>query len=149
MATFRNRALVALLLAGVSAAAHAQVTVAGAWARGTVAGQGATGAYMTLEAQTATALVEAASPIAKVVEIHEMALDAGVMKMRALDRVDLPAGKIVELKPGGRHVMLMGLSRQLRDGDAFPLTLTFADRAGKRHRIDVTVSVKPLAPAPK
>ncbi len=89
--------------------ASAQVTVTDPWVRGTVAGQRATGAFMKLTPAADQKLVAAASPVAKIVEIHEMAMDGGVMKMRAIPKLDLPAGKATELKPGGYHVMLMAL----------------------------------------
>lgn len=100
----------AALLAG---AAHAQtaapVAAEGAWARASVPGQKATGAFMRLTASEATRLVRAESPAAGVTEVHEMKMEGDVMKMRAVPALDLPAGKAVELKPGGYHVMLMDL----------------------------------------
>ena len=73
--------------------AAAQVAVTDAWVRGTVTGQKVTGAFMQLKSPTDTALVAVTSPVAKVVEIHEMKQDGGMMKMRAVDKVALPAGK--------------------------------------------------------
>ena len=95
MSIRRNPALAALAVAlGLaSGAAHAQVTVADAWVRGTVTGQKATGVFMQLKSATDTALVAAASPVAGVVEIHEMKMDAGVMKMSAIKGRAVPAGK--------------------------------------------------------
>jgi hypothetical protein len=136
-----------LLVAGalaLAAPALAQVTVSDPWVRGTVAGQMATGAFMQLKSPTDTALVAAASPVAKVVEIHEMKMDAGVMKMAAIDRLALPAGKAVELKPGGYHVMLMDLKQPLKEGDTVPVTLTFEDRSGRKQTLDVKVPVRAL-----
>jgi len=127
---------------GFALPAAAQVGVANPWVRGTVAGQKATGAFMQLKSATDTALVSAASPVAKIVEIHEMKMDAGVMKMRAVDGLSLPAGQTVELKPGGYHVMLMDLTQELRDGQSVPLTLTFADKAGKKSTVEVKATVK-------
>jgi copper(I)-binding protein len=131
--------------------AAAQVAVADPWVRGTVAGQKATGAFMQLKSPTDAALVGAASPVAKIVEIHEMKMDGGVMKMSAVDRLPLPAGKTVDLKPGGYHVMLMDLSQELKEGQSVPVTLTFEDKAGKKTSVEVKAAVKPLAPgaAPK
>ncbi len=105
-----RRAALALALGVAAAPALAQVSVADPWVRGIVAGQRATGAFMTLTAQADTALVAAASPVAKIVEIHEMAMDGGMMKMRAVPKLDLKAGQAVVLKPGGYHVMLMPTS---------------------------------------
>lgn len=125
--------------------AVAQVVVKDAWVRGTVQGQGATGAFMQLTSPTDTVLVGAASPVAKIVEIHEMKLEGGVMKMNAVKALALPAGKAVELKPGGYHVMLMALKEPLREGDKVPLTLTFEDKAGKKQSVEVNATVQALA----
>lgn len=145
-----NAALAAFaLVAGLgSGVANAQVTVADAWVRGTVAGQQATGAFMQLKAAADTALVSASSPVAGVVEIHEMKMDGGVMKMSAIKSLAVPAGKSVELKPGGYHVMLMALKQPLKDGDVVPVTLNFEDKTGKKQSLEVKAAVKSLtAPA--
>ncbi len=133
-----------LALAIITSAANADVTVKDAWVRGTVQGQKATGAFMQLSSSTDAVLVAAASPVAKVVEIHEMAMDAGVMKMRAVPNLPLPAGKTVALAPGGYHVMLMDLAQPLKEGEKVPITLTFADKSGKKTTQDVTAVVRPL-----
>ena len=131
-------------LAGLALPAAAQVAVTDAWVRGTVAGQKATGAFMQLKAAADSTLVGAASPVAKIVEIHEMKHEGGVMKMRAVDRIALPAGKSVEMKPGGYHVMLMDLVAPLKAGDSVPLQLTFEDKAGRKQTQDVEAQVKAL-----
>jgi hypothetical protein len=136
--------LVAAVLALGAATAAAQVTVADAWVRGTVTGQKATGAFMQLKSATDTALVAAASPVAGVVEIHEMKMDAGVMKMSALTSLAVPAGKTTDLKPGGYHVMLMELKQQLKEGETVPVTLTFEDQSGKRQTVEVKAPVRAL-----
>lgn len=135
-----------LVATGVAMAqvAAAQVAVNDAWVRGTVAGQTATGAFMQLRAAADATLVSAASPVASIVEIHEMKMDGGMMKMNAVDRLPLPAGKAVDLKPGGYHVMLMGLTGPLRAGEIVPLTLTFEDKAGRKTAVEVRAPVKPL-----
>jgi copper(I)-binding protein len=135
----------ALALAPLSALA--QVSVKDAWVRGTVPGQKATGAFMQITSGSDTSLVAVASPVAKVVEIHTMSHEGGVMKMRAVPAIPVPAGKPVELSPGGYHVMLMDLGRPLKEGDKVPLTLTFADKAGKKSTQDVTATVRALAAA--
>ncbi len=66
-----------------------------------------------------------------------MKMEGGVMKMSAVDRLPLPAGKAVELKPGGYHVMLMDLAQPLKEGDTVPLTLTVEDKAGKKQTVEV------------
>lgn len=145
-----NRAHVALLslvLVLMSPTALAQVKVTEAWVRGTVEGQHATGGFMKLISPLDAALVAAASPAASVVEIHQMAMEGGMMKMRAVDRVPLPAGKTVELKPGGYHLMLMSLKQPMKAGDVVPVTLTLEDGAGKRTNVEVNATVRPLTAA--
>ena len=119
-----------LSLGLLAAAVQAQTTATEAWARGTVAAQKASGAFVQLRSPDAARLVAASSPVAGRVEIHEMAMDDGVMRMRQLPALELPAGKLVELKPGGLHLMLMDLKSPLKAGETLPLTLT-VERAGK------------------
>jgi copper(I)-binding protein len=131
-----------LLLATIGCtSAWAQVKVDKAWARATVQGQKATGAFMTITAPQATRLVAVSTPVAGVAEIHEMKMDAGVMKMRAMPALDLPANQAVELKPGGYHLMLMDLKAPLAKDNSVALTLTFKDAKGVETRQQVTVPV--------
>ena len=133
-----------------AAHAAADVVVNDAWIRGTVPGQQATGAFMLLQSSGDEALVGVASPAAKIAQIHAMATEGGVMKMRAIDSLPLPAGKLVELSPGGYHVMLLDLARPLKEGDSVALTLTFADKTGRRTTQEVVAKVRALtAAAPK
>jgi len=141
--TFATSLLAALVLLG-SAAAHAEVTVAEPWVRATVPAQKATGAFMQLESDADARLVSAASPVAGVVEIHEMVMDKDVMKMNRVDGLALPAGQAVELKPGGYHVMLMDLKGQVKEGDQVPLTLTVENKDGSRQTIELTAPARPL-----
>ena len=142
--------LAAALMAG---AVHAQtdppvshVAVDGAWARASVQGQKASGAFMRLTAPEATRLVRVESPVAGVAEVHEMKMEGDVMKMRALPGLDLPAGKAVELKPGGYHVMLMDLKTPLVKGANVPLTLVFRDAKGIESQQQVQLPVGTTAP---
>jgi copper(I)-binding protein len=139
-------ATVSLAAVGLVPAApvSAQVAVTGAWVRGTVAGQMATGAFMRLESPIDAALVAAASPVAKIVEIHQMRMDGGMMRMSAVDRVALPAGKAVDFAPGGYHVMLMDLAKPLHEGDTVPLRLTFEDKTGRKSTLEVRAQVRAL-----
>ena len=136
----------ALALAAASSASRAQVTVKDPWVRGTVAQQKATGAFLQITSAAGGKLVAASSPVAGVVEIHEMAMDGNVMKMRAVAALDLPAGKPVALKPGGYHVMLMDLKKPLAAGDEVPITLV-VESGGKRETVDLKAPVRPLAGA--
>jgi copper(I)-binding protein len=137
-------AAIALVAATLAAPAWSQVTVGDPWVRGTVAEQKATGAFMMLTATTASRLVEARSPVAGVVEIHEMAMDGNVMRMRAIAGLDLPAGKGVALAPGGYHVMLMDLKKPLKPGDIVPITLVVEGADKQRRTIEVQAPVRPL-----
>lgn len=128
----------------MAAAAHAQVTIQDAWVRATVPQQKATGAFMQLNAAKDTKLVAASSPVTQVVEVHEMVIQDDVMKMREIPAIELPAGKTVELKPGGWHVMLMDLKQQLKEGDSVPLTLVFEGKDGQRDTQEVTAKVRAL-----
>ena len=134
----------ALFVVTVSHSAAGEVTVSDAWVRGTVPGQKVTGAFMRLTASTDVTLVAAASPAAKIVEVHEMKQEGGVMKMAAVPRLPLVAGKAFLLQPGGYHVMLMDLAQPLKDGDTVPITLTFEDKGGARQTVEVKAVVRPL-----
>ena len=137
----------AVLAAVAFSAAHAQgVDVQGAWARATVPGLKATGAFMKLTAKDGAKLVGAASPVAGVTEVHEMKMEGDVMRMRAIPGLDLPAGKTVELKPGGYHVMLMDLKAPLPKDSSIPLTLVFRDAKGVESRMELKVPVAAQAP---
>jgi len=143
-----KRALIAMAFAA-TLAAQAQtppVKVEGAWARASVQGQSGTGAFMTLTATEALNLVGVSSPVAGVAEIHEMKLEGDVMKMRALPALALPAGKTVELRPGGFHVMLMALRAPLKPDSQVPLTLMFRDAKGQQSRLEISVPVTVRAP---
>ncbi len=132
----------------MSGAAFAQnVTVTDAWARATVQGQKATGAFMKITAKDNAKLIAGSSPVAGVVEIHEMKMEKDVMKMAALPNgLELPAGKAVELKPGGYHVMLMDLKAPLAKDSTVPLTLTVQDAKGVKSNIELQVKVGMQAP---
>jgi hypothetical protein len=137
----------ALAVALVAAPAWSQVTVSEPWVRGTVQGQKATGAFMQLKSADTAALVAAESPVAGVVEIHEMRMEGNVMRMRAIPKLELPAGQAVELKPGGYHVMLMDLRQPMKKGDTVPIKLKFQGKDGKLQEIEVKAEVRDLAAA--
>lgn len=142
----RSVALAAAVFAG---AAHAgAIEVDNAWVRATVKGQQATGAFMTITAKEAGRLVGVSSPVAGVSQVHEMTMDAGVMKMGELKGgLELPAGKPVALKSGGYHLMLMDLKSTLIKGTSVPLTLVFKDAKGVESKVELSVPVAAVAPA--
>lgn len=138
------RPIAAAALALAAATTVAQTQVEDPWVRGTVAQQTATGMFARITSTTGGKLVSAASPVAGVVEIHEMTMDGNMMRMRAIPGLELPAGKPVELKPGGYHVMLMDLKQPLKAGDTVPVTLVVEGADGKRESIEVKAPVRPL-----
>ena len=127
-----------------AAAAHAQVTVTDPWIRATVPQQKATGLFVQLKSAKDARLVGASSPLTPSVEVHEMTMQDNVMKMRQVPAVDLPAGKTVELKPGGYHVMLMDLKQQVKAGDTVPVTLQIEGKDGQRELVEVKAQVRAL-----
>jgi copper(I)-binding protein len=146
----KSRAAIRAFVAWLSlsaACAVAQVTVADPWVRGTVAGQQATGAFMQITSATDAALVAVSSPAARVVELHAMKVEGGVMKMSAVAALPLPAGTPVALKPGGYHVMLVDLARPLAAGDKVPLTLTVTGKDGRTQKVEVSATVRALTAA--
>ena len=133
MKTKRFILALATLTSLTTLSALAQVSVSEPWVRATVSQQKATGAFMQLKAEKGSRLVEARSPVAGVVEVHEMAMQGEVMKMRALSHgLEIAKGHSLVLKPGGYHVMLMELKQQLKAGDRVSVTLTFEDVASKQ-----------------
>ncbi len=130
--------------------AHAQrsvdVDVKSAWARPTVAGQMGTGAFMHLTSKDGARLLSASSDVAAVVEIHEMAMDGNVMRMRPIRSLDLPPGSTVELKPGGYHMMLMDLKRPLATGERIKVELRLETRDKKLVTQPIEIEVRPRAP---
>lgn len=144
-----KRVFATMFLFCLAAGARAEVTVQEPWVRATVPGQKVAGAYMKLSSDTGARLVAAASPVAQSVEVHQMAMENGVMKMRALPTLDIPKGASVELKPGGYHIMLFGLKKELKDGDKVALTLKFQDSAGKAQTVELTAPVRTPGEAPQ
>jgi copper(I)-binding protein len=137
--------MLALLAVAAAFGVQAQTTVKDPWVRGTVAGQKATGMFGQVVSASGGKLVSASSPVAGVVEVHEMVMDGNVMKMRAVTGLELPAGKAVELKPGGYHVMLLDLKQELKAGESVPVTLVIEGAGGKRESVEVKAPVKALA----
>jgi copper(I)-binding protein len=120
-----------LVIASAALAQPPQLEVNSAWARATAPKADIGAAYVTIQSPTADRLVSVSAPVAKKAELHTMSMQGMVMKMRPLSGLDIPAGQAVTLKPGGDHIMLMGLNQSLHPGQTFPLTLDFA-KAGAR-----------------
>jgi len=139
-----KRAALGLSLLGLAFQVSAQTKVDDAWVRATVPNQSASGAFMTVTADSDSKLLSVASPAAKDVQIHEMTMKNDVMSMGPVKSVDLPAGKTVNFDPNGYHVMLMGLTAQLKEGDSVPLTLTIENAKGEKETVEVKAPVKAL-----
>lgn len=154
--------LVATALAACSSGGGASITVREPWSRASSAMASAGAAYMQIQntGSEADALVGAASPVAMTVEVHETVamgtpaasdgtggmetpaasdgMGGGMMGMRPVARLEIPAGATVELKPGGYHIMLIGLEQELKVGESIEITLTF-EKAGE---VKVTAEVR-------
>jgi copper(I)-binding protein len=137
---FALRRLAPLLLLGFAVGAVAQVEVKDPWVRATASQQGVSGAFMKIESREKARLVEVRSPVAERVELHETRVEQGIVRMHHVTAIALPA----ELKPGGYHVMLMALRRQLNAGETVPLELVVEGSDGKRQVLAVHAPVRPI-----
>lgn len=137
------QSLIAAAALVFTAAVQAQPKIEHPYARATMPGQPNGGGYLKIDnaAGAADRLVAASAEVSKTVELHTMKLDNNVMRMRQIDAIDVPAGQAVELKPGGMHLMFIGLKAPLKAGDSFPVKLSF-EKAG-----EVVVDVKVEAAA--
>jgi periplasmic copper chaperone A len=136
-------AAAALCVAGLSAQAHSfkigSIAIDHPYARATAPGQPTGGGYLELDNHGGNdRLVSASASISSAVELHSMSMEGDVMRMRQVDGIALPAGKAVELKPGGLHIMFVGLKAPLKAGDKFPMKLK-SEKAGEA---EVTVNVE-------
>lgn len=145
----RRVALLAFVSLFATAANAADVEVQSPWVRGTVEGQKASGAFMTLTSAKGATLVGASvsKKIAGVTEVHEMKMDGDRMLMRAMPRLELPAGKPVALARGGYHIMLMDLKQQLKPGSSIDIELKIENAAKKVETVKVKAEVRDLTEA--
>lgn len=133
MMSFRIRTAALLLVALSATPAAAHDTTAGtlrvehAWARATAGMSKVGAAYLTVfnDGEEMDRLMAAASPVAAKVELHTVAMEGGVMTMRPVEGVEVHPGEPVVLRPGGIHIMLMGLKQPLKEGETIPLQLAF------------------------
>jgi len=134
----------AALLLALCGAVHAEVTVKDAWVRGTTPAQRATGAFMEIVSSEDAVVLSASSPAAGAVELHTMKLEDGIMKMRAIPRLELPAGKPVLLAPGANHIMLLDLKKQAKPGGVVPIILKVEGKDKKVHSVEIRAQVRDL-----
>jgi periplasmic copper chaperone A len=136
--------LAALACAATVALAHSfklgEIQIGHPYARATAPGQPTGGGYLRLEnhGTAPDRLVSASAEVSGKVELHSMSMEGDVMRMRQVDAIELPAGKAVDLRPGGLHIMFIGLKAPLKEGDKFPLKLRF-EKGGE---VTVTVNVE-------
>jgi copper(I)-binding protein len=114
-----------------TAAQTGGVEISDAWARATPGGAENGAAYLTLVSPAGDRLTGITSPAAAKAQLHEMTNNHGIMQMREVPAIDLPPGKKMTLKPGGLHIMLMGLKHPLQPGQSVPLSLRF-EKSGTR-----------------
>jgi copper(I)-binding protein len=133
--------LALLCAVSIPAMAAKTVTVADPWVRATVPGQDVAGAFMEITSTKNAKLVKVTSQAAGTVEIHTMSMNNGVMEMRQIKSLDLPANQTVKLEPGAYHIMLFNLKHPFKAGTKIPLTLTVEQENHKKIKIEVEAKV--------
>jgi len=121
--------------AGYAASNAKDIEISGAWTRATAPGQEAAGVDMTITSKQAATLAGVSSPVANTAEMHSMTSENGMMRMREVKAIELPAGKRVNLSESGYHLMLNGLKAPLKEGETVPLTLSI--KVGKQGVVKV------------
>ena len=132
-----------LVLAPPPGWAASGIEASDAWARETVPGQRVASVYLQIRSAAPARLIGVTTRVAKTAEIHSMKEEGGVMKMRRLDALELPAGTVVKLEPSGNHIMLLDIHRQLKVGEHVRLTL-LVEQAGKTRSVPVVAEVRPV-----
>jgi len=143
---YRMGGLLAALLLSVNVYAG-EVSAEGAWSRATVPGQDSAMVDVSITSKQTAMLVGFSSPVCKSAELHSMTHENGVMKMREVKVLELPAGRRVNLGESGYHLMLIGLKAPLKAGEAVPLTLKVKIDGKREVKIETTAEVRPLAEA--
>jgi len=139
---FLSRLVTSVCLIGWLGIAHAEVKLSDAWVRASNPGQSVGAAYVTLSSAQDVTLVYAETERAGTVEMHSMTMQSGVMKMRSMEELPVPAGKPVKLAPGGLHLMLFELPTPFKAGEQVKFRLCFKDKQGKITDQFVTMPVK-------
>jgi copper(I)-binding protein len=129
----------------VSFASHAagntgDIETSGGWIRATAPGQDQAGADLSITSKQSATLIGASSPACKVVQLHTMTMEGGMMRMREVKSIELPAGKQVNLRESGYHLMLIGLKAPLKEGETVPFTLSI--RLGKHDVVKIKASAE-------
>ncbi len=136
------RLFIAALFVFLVMPVSADIVIEDSFVRAAIKQQRNSAAFMSITNQSASdlAVVKAQSPVADIVELHTHTNDNGVMRMRQISQIDLPAGQQVVLQPGGLHVMLLGLTQDLKVGDQIDITLILSDMSEKK----IVVPVKQM-----
>ncbi len=142
MPWIRSSGLTLAALLFTSLASASDVKVENAWVRATAPGQKVAGAFMDLTASRNLRLVAAETAASRVVELHTMRMDNGVMVMRQVREIELPAGRTVQLKPGGLHVMLIDLVAPIRESTRTPLRLILRDEKGVEQHLEIELEAR-------
>ena len=140
----KSAGLLCLLLVNCAYAADA-VRVEGAWSRATAPGQDTAMMDMTITSEQTAKLISIVSPACKEVEMHSMTHANGMMKMREVEYIDLPAGTRVSLGASGYHLMLIGLKAPLKVGDSVPVLLNIGTGNKQMLKVEATAVVKSLS----
>ena len=125
-----------------------KVIISDAWIKATIPGASVSAAYMRIQSPTALKLVKVEGAIAADIQMHDMRMNEGVMEMNTLPSIDIAARQTVELKPGGKHVMLMKVAKPIKSGDKVPLTLTFEGTDKKKITLRINAIAKESAGTP-
>jgi len=129
---------------GHTAGNSPDIQISGAWTRATAPGQEQAGVDLTITSKQAAIIVGVSSPAAKSAALHSMRTEGGMMRMREVKEIELPAGKSVNLGESGYHLMLEGLNTPLKEGEFVPVSLNI--KVGKQEvlKIVTKVEVRPL-----
>ncbi|MGZ5173619.1 MAG: copper chaperone PCu(A)C [Burkholderiales bacterium] len=148
--TFRRNfcSICVAIALSVSTAAAQGVKAANAWARATAPGQKNASVYLELTSESNAAVVVVGSPAAAHAELHSMTMSDGVMRMRPLARIELPAGQTVKLSPNGLHVMLVDLKQPLKEGAKLPLVLSVQSSGTSLTTLNIEAEVRGIDGSP-
>jgi copper(I)-binding protein len=138
-----NSIAVTFLLLATQAYAG-DVSVSDVWSRASAPGQANGSVGLVITSTKDARLIAVTSPAAESAEIHTMSMDNGVMRMRELEFLPLPANQAVKLGPGGNHLMLFGLKKPLQAGKEIPLTLTIKFADHHTEKINIKSKIKAL-----
>jgi periplasmic copper chaperone A len=141
--SYRFCGLLAALLLSANVYAG-DIQIEGAWLRATAPGQDAASLDFSIISKQPAVLLGVSSEVCRVAELHRMIQEDGMMKMREVKALELPAGKLVNLGKSGYHLMLVGLKAPLKAGEKIPLTLTIKLTNNRTVKVDAVAEVKPL-----